>query len=321
MGPPYIQTKYSKRHHFLPIFYLKGFTDNQRIFYVYDKIENKFLDKQIPASKYFEKDLNNYKVNGKIHFTLEESFFTPIDTDAAPLFADLQNMDYDADNFTYLDKFRILHFLMFLYWRSPNSKSKFLDLIDKEGFSNRYFGFHKDGVLLKDKEIPDIKISAMKDDQFQKLYKLMTPLSNGALNELYNIVDNWNLYSLHDPGTLVVGDNPFVINNPNPNLDSTFGELIFPLSRSRLLILSKSVPAFLDSTLTNFINLSILDSSNRFISCDNKEALTQLVDRYLALKINSSHYDIKHATFETMHIQAKFKSFEHYCEHLKNRHL
>lgn len=161
MADPEIDSKYrpakfSKRHHYLPIFYLKGFTNSEGTFHVYDKITNKILEMQKPDSKYFEKHLNNYKFDGEIKFTLEEPYFTPQDTRIAPLFARIRHSNFDPDSLTSVEKFELIAFLMSLYWRLPNTNAKAVELMKKEGVSNRYFGFFKDGKRLSDEDVPEI---------------------------------------------------------------------------------------------------------------------------------------------------------------------
>src|SRR5690349_5831671 len=139
---PYIQKKYSKRHHYLPVFYLKGFADTEDLIYVYDKVKDTILSKQKPESKFYEKHLNNYKVDGDIKFTFEESLFTPLDTKGARLFAKIRSPEFiNEEQLTPLERFTLLGFITRLFWRSPESNKLFVDIIKKEGLSNKYFGF------------------------------------------------------------------------------------------------------------------------------------------------------------------------------------
>jgi len=97
IDPKYRPEKFSKRHHYLPIFYLRGFVNDQGTFHVYDKITGKLLEDQKPDSKYFEKHLNNYRFDGAIKFTMEEPYFTPQDSGAAPLFVKIRDPAYNGD--------------------------------------------------------------------------------------------------------------------------------------------------------------------------------------------------------------------------------
>ena len=58
----------SHEHHFLPIFYLEGFTNDENKFYIYLKDQNRFKkNKKLfsPASHFWIRDDNtmNFKVN------------------------------------------------------------------------------------------------------------------------------------------------------------------------------------------------------------------------------------------------------------------
>ena len=54
-----LKKKRSKRHHYIPKFLIKEFTDEQGLLYIYDKIKDKFLtNKRSPKSIFFENDRN-----------------------------------------------------------------------------------------------------------------------------------------------------------------------------------------------------------------------------------------------------------------------
>lgn len=307
--------KFSKRHHYLPIFYLKGFTNSEGTFYVYDKITGKILEKQKPNSKYFEKHLNNYKFDGEVKLTLEESYFTPQDTRVAPLFVKIRKEGFDPGSLTSLEKFELMAFLMSLYWRLPGTNAKAVELMKKEGVSNRYFGFFKDGKQLTDEEVPEICNNFLNDEQSQRLYKTIIPIANGAMEELYKLHDEFHLYTMFptaDP--LVIGDEPFLIKNDNFSLDNLLGQLVFPLSSSRLLILAPKAPKFLDIAVTTYTNLSVLHQARRYISCGSKEYLLKLVAYYDTVKSINMTERLLESLFNTVHSQSKFDNWEEYSK-------
>lgn len=327
MSKPEIDAKYrperfSKRHHYLPIFYLRGFTDNEDRFHVYDKISGKILESQKPDSKYFEKHLNNYKLDGKIQFTMEEPYFTPQDTEAAPLFFKIRNSAYSGDSLTNLEKFQILGFLMSLYWRLPNSNAKAVELMKKEGVSNKYFGFFDGDKQLTDDDLGNIRDAFLNDEQNQRFYKMAIPLTEGAMKEIYKLHEHWHLYTLNnDAYPLVIGDDPFLSKNNKFSLDQLLGEVIFPLAGNRLLILSDNAPPFLDSTLTVMINLAILAQAERYISCSSKDYLLDLIVQYEKLKQLKIEHSSKKTAFEILYAQAKFGNFEDYLKDVNKKSL
>jgi len=64
--------KISWRHHYLPVFYLKGFTNENKKFLIFDKEQNRFIKngKEFsPSSYFFKKDANTFlKMEKKMIF-------------------------------------------------------------------------------------------------------------------------------------------------------------------------------------------------------------------------------------------------------------
>ena len=58
-------TKPSRKHHYLPRYYLKGFADEKNSFFVYDKTNDNIF-KSSPNSIFFENNLNTVSIkNGQ----------------------------------------------------------------------------------------------------------------------------------------------------------------------------------------------------------------------------------------------------------------
>ena len=55
--------KISKKHHYLPVHYLEGFTDSKNTFFVYDKKTEKIFSTN-PKGAFFENDLNTITLPG-----------------------------------------------------------------------------------------------------------------------------------------------------------------------------------------------------------------------------------------------------------------
>lgn len=138
------------------------------------------------------------------------------------------------------------------------------------------------------------------------------------MEELYKLHDEFHIYTMFpsaDP--LVVGDAPFLIKNDNFGLDKLLGELVFPLSSSRLLILAPKAPKFLDISLTTFTNLSVLHQARRYISCGSKEYLLKLIAYYETVKSINMTDKILESTFDTFHSQSRFDNWEQYSENFR----
>lgn len=310
-----ICNKYSKRHHFLPVFYLKGFGDGQKLIYVYDKIRDVILCKQNPESKFYEKDLNNYKIDGEVLFTLEESMFTPIDTKISQIFSKIQNEVSNNYEFNTVEKIEVLHFITQLYWRSPHTNDTFIEIIKKEGLSNKYFGFRtkETNRFVTYEEIPDIKDHVLNNIEIQKMLKHMIPLSDGNRAEILKLIDKWKIYTIEIPGfNFLTGDRPYLINNDDIRLDNVFNELIFPLTKNKLLVLSDNSPNFLDGLFLANVNVCLLDQAERFIACDTEEGLKTAIFQYKALSKMKKCNNVLENTFKFMHHQSSFRNHSEY---------
>lgn len=306
--------KYSKKHHYLPVFYLKGFADVNQQMFVYDKIKKEFLEGQKPNSKFYENHLNNFRPEGKVLFTLEETMFTPGDTRISQLFFRFRNtIDYD---FSAYERLELLHFISQLYWRSPETNGKYIEIIKKEGFSNKNFRVTKSGVPLKDEQIPEMLDKILNDLETQKMFKHTIPLTNGHVEELGKLAEKWKIMDLSTvKSTLITGDNPFLINNNDIRIDNVFEELIFPLSKNKVLILSDKCPNFFDSLALANINILILHQSKRYIASENREQLETVVEDYNSFQSLNILNELHKGTFDLMHLQSRFKNFEDYLKY------
>lgn len=305
---------YSRKHHYLPVFFLKGFCDEDGLLYVYDKINKKILTKQKPESKFYENDLNNYKFEGDIKFSLEETVFNRIDGDGSQLFKRLKDGEFD-DDISALDKFRFLGFITRLFWRSPQTHEVFAALIQKEGLSNESFGFvnKKTGKVIPDNELEDIKTQFINDIEIQKIFKHSVPLSAGGMEEIYNLYNKWGLYSNKNESlSFITGDNSFLIKNDSISLNNIFNELIFPLNKKTLLILSEKHPQFLDNILITHVNLSIFHQSERFVATDSEQQIVNILEHYKKLEELKLNHSLPKNLFQFLQYQSRFSDFNDY---------
>ena len=80
----------SSRHHYLPVFYLKGFTDADGKFFVFNKEINAVdVRERSPKSVFFEKDRNTVMTGDESNDFLEQ-IYSKLDSDLAPAFKRFQ---------------------------------------------------------------------------------------------------------------------------------------------------------------------------------------------------------------------------------------
>ena len=316
--------KYSKKHHYLPVFYLKGFADAAGKIHVYDKIKDEILPNQNPESKFYVNHLNNYKFDGEVKFTLEEYMMNGFDSKGSKLFEKIKASKFHiTDPLSSLEKFELIGFLQKLYWRHPTSSDVYVELIKKEGLSNKYFaiGLKDSETQLSDDEIPEIKQHAIVDSEIQKVLKMVMPFQGSALEEAWYIYDKFKIFGIEsDIFSLITGDFPFLIKNYDRRMNNVFGDFIFPISKSRLLACTTKSPDFLDSLLITRINNSILHLSTRFVACESETKLRKLVLIYKEFLKKGLEGTILKDVFDFIHFQSNFADYATYNADMLSKH-
>lgn len=319
----FIRNKYSKGHHYLPVFYLNGFSDNETLIHVYDKVKQCYLPKSTPESKFKENNLNNFIHQNQIRFTYEESFYTPLDAKSSKIFNKIKNLTIDKNSeLSSEEQYDLLWFITHLYWRSPYSNYLIEKIIKKDGFSNEYFYVKnkKTGKILSDEEIPKIINSILSNKENQKVFKTVYPLMDSNIKEIIKLIDNWHLFYLNESDQgLITGDMPIIISNDNFSLSQIFQKLIFPISKYRLLIINPRAPRFFESTLLHTINVCIFHQSKRFVCCDNKSLLDTVIKDYSQIIKCGLSETIIEKLFKMIDFQSTFSEFkDYYNQVMKN---
>lgn len=293
----------AKRHHYLPAFYLNGFTDEEGLFCVYDKLEKEFHVRQRPDNWFFVKHLNSYRPDGKLLFTLEEPYHTEMDSQSAPSLRKIKDGD-SSQQIDMQDKIQIILFFSMLFWRSPYSDELFQKLVETEGLSSLHLNYITDdaGNPLPESVLSKIQSEILGNVDNLRFFKQTMPLSPAALQEGVRLLEKWNLFYLPDSfENTLIGDSPFITKNPELRLDRIFNELTVPISKNRILVLADKVPEFYDGNLHTLINASILHQSQRHVACANESFLRHTIERYEELKLEFLNVDLNKVTYDVMH--------------------
>src|SRR5574344_1113826 len=132
----------SKRHHYLPQFYLKGFLNGDEQLYYYRKDEvakehgHEIYKKSYTRGIYYEEGLNyiDFGRDGYENIDLEETFFMEKDNCYSKAFSDMKNKyDYDISKMPLQIKADIVEFVLGLYWRVPGRWERFKAILQEDG--------------------------------------------------------------------------------------------------------------------------------------------------------------------------------------------
>lgn len=229
----------SWRHHYIPQFYLEGFYENKR-FAVYNKSTGRFNKILQPAKTVmFENYRNIISING-IKTDAIESLYAKLDTNFSDLFKIIQKKEYPYDLLS-TDGIRLLRqYIAIQFWRTPLTDpfvDNFIANLDLSIFPSPIFINGK-----KMGESNEFKSLLQKQD-FRFYFRcFFLPLIFGAHHVTEEEVSHWTIYDVENPqiwSKHIVGDHPIIFNG----LESVLlfnKDLIFPLSRSRILVRRKN---------------------------------------------------------------------------------
>lgn len=310
--------KKSKNHHYIPVFFQKGFCDKNELIYVYDKKLDQIYPPSIPDRRFYKKHLNNVIHENKIIASSEDEVYGPIDNFGSNIlrkFIENENLTDSSSDFQKAD---LLNFMINLFWRTPTSDIYLKELIDKEGLCNSYFGLSNEETgerLTNDNDtVKEIKNKILEDSDFAKHLKVIVANSPASKKEILKLIKFWTLFSLNTNSNneFLIGDMPFLFSNKNQTLDNVFEKVIFPISKNKLLILNKNNPLFIDDFTVNGINLCIMKKSERFIASGNKELLEFYIEYYKeAKKNNNSEFTVENL-FKHIDYLTKFDNLTDY---------
>lgn len=269
----------TSKHHYVPRFYLKGFTDGNDMFYRYDKLTNDI--KYIGGKGVFwEENLNTGAIihpeTGEMHlWDFPEHFFAGVDSILAEPLDIIRNTDATTnimDNPITVDIIKQL--IHFLFWRVPANKDYLNGVIDGTAFGDLGFGFFDaNGKRLKEWE------ETMKGvDLWRKLYPAL--IASGRQNSVFkknNKVD-WGVYYMNWNHALTT-DNPIILRSFDgpASLESN---LLFPLSVNMLAIaIEGKKKATLSAVVREQIDVLLFHQAQRYIACPKSEYILHIKDK------------------------------------------
>jgi hypothetical protein len=278
-----MKRKLSRRHHYLPINYLKGFTDSRNCFFIYDKQADRIFGPITPNAFFYENDLNTtIHLNGSkgdfledLYTNMENRFWGSLDR--------IRRNDINTPIEIY-DKMHLFLFLLFLHWRLPSNIS-FAEQLSKKAFiKNGEFDFqrleYKNGGKVPEEIIELVRSSSA----FKKSFRQVIPFVPFFKDKNWsNKLEKWQfIYTGDDNSWYIVGDNPIVTKGDSDHDPiNCLREFAFPVSGKLLLVnTGKPISGRLSSEFILRFNISIIERSQKFVACQNSEFLEALKELY-----------------------------------------
>lgn len=294
-----------KKHHYIPQFYLRGFSTDKEHLYVLDKLaqkDSKFRY-QTAESIAFQKHFYTYKTKENKQGTLE-NLFSQIEGRAAEIIRKVERKqdldDQDRNDFSL--------FLSFLWIRVPHSKKEF-ERATQELYAkiarksvaitpkqNLKSFFQKRSKKLTDKEIDDLVDFAINEKRSRinvavpQGYWIKQMLLLGVdISPALEITD-WEFRIAEKPFAFITSDNPFLLIPSRPvhpfedvGLLTPGAKKIVPITAKICLVMHepqknpKIVYTNADKSFFQKINNWIVKHSERFVYSADKGKVEKMI--------------------------------------------
>lgn len=263
----------SQKHHFLPVFYLKGFTNENEQFKIFNIKTKKFKQKGklfYPASHFYILKDNTITTDfGESDFM--EKLYEKVDSSFAKILQAINTNSYE-NRFGVSEKDMpyINNFISQIYWRSPYCKQILKDYIEKHTHKQLGFKINNQDGTYNEKLSTDLK----NIPEFYKVYKLY----NSFLDPIRGLNCDTQYHIFGRPKELpsICSDFPIIFKTTN-NVKVYEDDYIFPLSKERVFI-KKYLSQKFNHQLHHLIDLISLKQSVKYFATNSDEYVNFLIE-------------------------------------------
>ncbi|BAO55875.1 DUF4238 domain-containing protein [Nonlabens marinus] len=223
----------SSRHHYLPVFYLKGFLNRNKKFYIFDVEQQTFKKNSkefSPKSYFFENNANTVFLDSKESDFLE-FFHSKLDNMASKIFSIMEKST--ANNRYGISEVDIPVLKLFIsqvHGRLPESKKVIQEFL-------RIHGLKEFGIIMNNDKDGERENGLSGNNEFQKGLSLMMAFRNFYLGTQSNLPYSISSYSSDCPK--MISDNPIIFKSSDSS-NIWKEDLVFPLTGTKLFIASKN---------------------------------------------------------------------------------
>ena len=275
---------FTKRHHFIPVFYLKHFTNDDGLFYIYDVHKGEFKNRgrKFAPSTHFYEHFGNTTYFGNNSSDFIEHSYTKFDNKVADIYKKIANKSIDGEYILTPYEWTMLqYFINILYWRNPSNRQAITHLIHNakslkdlrlklmdQDTGERISGERELEFLNKIKEEPE----------FYKFYKSMLP--GITYPEIFKKEDDFaHIFPFPFNLPKLVSDNPIIYRNPGKESLHT-DEMIFVLTPTQALIRNKMSGLIIHSVVRILIDMMFVMQAKEYVSSTDLKYPITLREEY-----------------------------------------
>lgn len=282
----------SSKHHFLPEFYLKGFTDNNGEFKIFDtKYGPKKNGKTFsPKSHFYTIKLNTINFEKK-ESDFIEALFGEIDSKTAKIILKIRNGNTkNRFSVNELDMPQINNFASQIFWRNPCNEKQLKYFIECHSLNELGLKIiNSDGTH-------NIEISEdfKKEPEFYKIYRLYNSLMDAHRG--FNCRTRYHIFIRPNNLPTVLSDNPIIFKNTE-SIKVYEDDYILPISNERIFI-KKNLNKEFNHNLHHLIDLIQIKQSKNYFAYNNLEYINDL--KNLDKKNNFTLEEYKSLLFDSL---------------------
>lgn len=270
------QNKISWKHHYLPVFYLKGFTKESKKIKVFDVVKKHFIQngKEFsPESYFFHKNANTITTPDNLKTDFLEHYYSNFDDKIAKLMSKINSSNHLNRYNVGEDDMPILnHFASLMFWRLPHRENLIEAIIENNDLTNLGLSIYSKDGSVNEKANEKFK----KDPAFIKFFRLF----NSFRDSVNGISCRTPFSILEKPHEVpfLCSDNPVIFeNNLNPSVHKD--DYIFPLSGSKIFIRAQKRNQF-DVFLWILIDTLLYKQTVKYISCTDEKYIEILDNNF-----------------------------------------
>lgn len=270
----------SVNHHYVPKFYLQGFTSDNGRLQVYNKTFCKFeRDKHTPKTVLFEKNLNTIKMKGKLTDDLEK-LYGYIETEFSEYISLIRSRKINDEIISKEGISLLKQYIAFQFWRLPCYDAyadEYIASLDLSKFGEILI--INENYVGKTKNIKEMLKS---DSGFKHYFRcFILPLISFDFTLKDDDLSKWKYHQINDGGwnNLPCSDNPLLIESFT-EVHSFNTKIIFPVSNTQLISYSPDAikSRTFDATFTTKLCMLIYAQANKYFIGTNKEQMKKVID-------------------------------------------
>ena len=287
----------SWRHHYVPEFYLRGFTNPEGTFKIYDVERSTFIRNGkdfSPESFFFEVDGNTFVTQQGEPDDFIEKGYSDLDNRVSKLFDTIRHSDVSTRfGVTEEDMPALQHCAGVMYWRTPSNYDQIKSLIQK-------YELHELGLILHSKTTneavrnEELEARIKNDPNFYKELKKMLPYL--TYKRILDCRTPLTIQGFPAGFPAICSDNPIIFEQ-STYPDIYFDDFIFPLSETLVFIRGNVLPE-VSNHVKMMIDLISLKQAKKYVSCTDTRYIDAL--NILYAKNGASLETIKRYVFHTL---------------------